>query len=928
MTAPPQTPARPPVPPRPGAGAWPGRPPGVPAVVPPPGVPLSFLAAAALGLAACGAALIWARGAAMTDPTADPVVAAAHFGMLATLSMGVAGALHQFTPVVTQRPLRSVVLARATFVTWLGAAWLLPSGIAAQQEGVVEAGGGLAAIAVTLLAVNLFAPLAARGKGHTVTGLRFALAGFIATACFGVTYMADRRGNWFDLSGHVVLAHAVIGLFAWLGLTYVAVAEKLWPMFFLAHVPGRHVAGRLAVWLIPGGVMLLSPGLLAGLAPLAWAGAVILAAGLAAHLTSLAAHVRHRRRQGGLHLLFVATAAGFLIAGVGLAVAAALVMSRAHHEGMALAAAAVTAFAGWLLAALTGHAHKVVPFILWSVLRGRGIAAGPSGRPLGFGDLYDHRVAAGSYALVTAGIAAVCGGFAATQPAALAAGGGMLAAAGLVTAANLSVTPALLLRKAPRPAAPAAEDHGRPSAQAAEPPIAAPAAGPASPGRRGGVGVTLSLTAVAVAAVAAIMAAAALGLGQAGRAPVPAAAAPVVPNGQSRLFTVELGDMFVRPSSVSVPYGTKVVLHVVNHGAMSHDLQLEGGATGTGMLAPGQARTVSYGVFGRTEQAWCTVPGHKAAGMILTITVTGTAASSSLAGRDAVISPAATPPPGWHAASPALAPAPSGTVHHITLVAEDKEIQVAPGVTQDMWTFNGQVPGPVLRGNVGDEFVVTLVNRTEMTHSLDFHAASQPMQAMTEAAPGRSVTYVFRAEYSGIYLYHCGTPPVLEHLANGMFGAVIINPPHLPAVPEEFLIVQSELYLGPQRQPGDYAKMLRGQPDAVVFNEYYDQYLYAPLHVTAGQRVRIWVLDAGPSDDSSFHVVGAQFTTVFNNGAYLLQPGNPADGAAQTMNLMPGEGGFAEFTVPAAGQYEMLDHHLDHAAAGAAGYIDASAPGR
>ena len=489
MTAPPQTPARPPVPPRPGPGAWPGRPPGVPGVVPPPGVPLSFLAAAALGLVACGAALIWARGAAMTDPTADPVLVPAHLGVLATLSMGVMGALHQFTPVVTQRPLRSAWLARATFVTWLGAAWLIPLGVGVQQEWLVEAGGGLAGTAVTLLVVNLSAPLAARGKGHTVSGLRFALAGFIATACFGVTYVADRSGNWFDLSGHVVLAHAVIGLFAWLGLTYVAVAEKLWPMFFLAHVPGRHMAGRLAVWLIPAGVTLLSPGLLAGLAPLAWTGAVILAAGLAAHLASLAAHIRHRRRQGGLHLIFVTTAAGFLIAGAGLALAAAVVMPRDHHAGMALAAAAVTAFAGWPLAALTGHAHKVVPFILWSVLRGRGIATGPSGRPLGFGDLYDHRIAAGSYALVTAGIAAACAGFAGTQPAALAAGGGMLAAAGLVAAANLSVTPALLLRKAPRPAAPAAEDHGRPSAQAAEPPMAAQAAGPA--------GDVLSLTSAA-----------------------------------------------------------------------------------------------------------------------------------------------------------------------------------------------------------------------------------------------------------------------------------------------------------------------------------------------------------------------------------------------------------------------------------------------
>src|SRR5579875_325290 len=223
---------RAPAPPAVAAGSWQGRPAGVPGAVPPPSIPLSFLAAASLGLVGCGGAWVWARTAALGDPTADPVVAAAHYGMLATLSMGVMGALHQFTPVVTQRPLRSVPLAWATFSSWLGAAWLLPSGIAAQQEGAVEAGGGLAAIAVTLLAVNLSAPLAARGKGHIVTGLRFALAGFVATACFGVTYVADRSGNWFDLSGHVVLAHAVIGLLAWLGLTYVAVAEKLWPMFF------------------------------------------------------------------------------------------------------------------------------------------------------------------------------------------------------------------------------------------------------------------------------------------------------------------------------------------------------------------------------------------------------------------------------------------------------------------------------------------------------------------------------------------------------------------------------------------------------------------------------------------------------------------------------------------------------------------------
>ena len=442
---------RPPLAPKP-AAAWAGRPPGLPAVVPPPPVPLAFLGAAAAGLVACGVALALARGAAVTNPTADPVVAAAHFGMLATLSMGVAGALHQFTPVVTQRPLRSVALAWATFAAWLGAAWLLPSGIAARQESVVEAGGGLAAIAIALLVVNLSAPLAARRKGHPVTGLRFALAGFAVTACFGVTYVADRRGNWFDLSGRIVLAHAIIGLFAWLGLTYVAVAEKLWPMFFLAHVPGRHLAGRLAVWLIPAGVLLLSPGLLAGFAPLAWAGAVVLAAGLGAHLLSMAVHLRHRRRSGGLHLAFVGTAAGFLVAGIGLALAAALVLPGHHAAGMALAAAAVAAFGGWLLEALIGHAHKVVPFIVWSVLRAKGINANLSGGPLGFADLYRQRLAVATYTLVTAGVLAVCTGLAAAWPDVLAVGGSLLAAAGLVAAVNLAATPVLLRRRSVRPA--------------------------------------------------------------------------------------------------------------------------------------------------------------------------------------------------------------------------------------------------------------------------------------------------------------------------------------------------------------------------------------------------------------------------------------------------------------------------------------------
>ncbi|MGH9055904.1 MAG: hypothetical protein ACRDYY_08610 [Acidimicrobiales bacterium] len=437
---------RPPVPT--GPGSWAGRPPGMPGAVPPPSVPLSFLAAAAVGLAACGGAWVWASGAAASDPTADAAVAAVHLGVLATLSMGVMGAMHQFTPVVTARPLRSIGLARATFATWFAAAWLLPLGVAGEQEGVVEAGGALAAVAVTLLVVNLSAPLAARGKGAPVTGLRFALAGFVATACFGVLYVADRRGNWFDLSGHVVLAHAVVGLFAWLGLTYVAVAEKLWPMFFLAHVPGRRRAGRLAVWTVPAGVALLSPGILVGILPLAAAGAALLAIGLGAHLVSLGAHVRHRRRKADLHLLYVTTAAGWLVAGAGLALAAVIVLPGDAGTGTALVAAAVASFGGWLLETLVGHAHKVVPFILWSALRSRGIATGPAGKPLMFGDLYDHTWAGITYATVTAAVAALCAGLGASDPGATAAGGVLLVLTGLIAASNLAAIPARMLRSA------------------------------------------------------------------------------------------------------------------------------------------------------------------------------------------------------------------------------------------------------------------------------------------------------------------------------------------------------------------------------------------------------------------------------------------------------------------------------------------------
>jgi hypothetical protein len=157
------------------------------------------------------------------------------------------------------------------------------------------------------------------------------------------------------------------------------------------------------------------------------------------------AHVRHRRRKADLHLVFVLTSAMWLLAGAGLSLASGLVMPHDYVFGMALAAAALIAFGGWLLTALVGHAHKVVPFIVWSALRGRGVEKNPDGKPLLFADLYDHRWAGVTYGLVTAGITGLCIGFAASLPAATAAGGGAIVATGIIVAANLSVIPTRML---------------------------------------------------------------------------------------------------------------------------------------------------------------------------------------------------------------------------------------------------------------------------------------------------------------------------------------------------------------------------------------------------------------------------------------------------------------------------------------------------
>jgi nitrite reductase (NO-forming) len=285
-------------------------------------------------------------------------------------------------------------------------------------------------------------------------------------------------------------------------------------------------------------------------------------------------------------------------------------------------------------------------------------------------------------------------------------------------------------------------------------------------------------------------------------------------------------------------------------------------------------------------------------------------------------------PDGFQARNP-NAPKPStqpaGTVHKVTFDIVEKEVEIAPGVSQLMWTYNGQVPGPILRGKVGDTFEVTLVNRaTTMTHSIDFHASKvAPNVTMRMIGPGSKFVYKFTATHSGIFMYHCGTPPVLQHIAMGMYGAVIIDPPNLPPVDHEYVFVQSELYReSDPSQPVEYNKLLAEQWDAVVFNGYVGQYTDRPIRVQPNEKIRVWVMNDGPSDISSFHVIGTIFDTVYKEGAYLLQPG-AEQGGGQALDLAPAQGGFVEFSLPVRGTYPFITHKFADAAKGAEGVFRA-----
>jgi nitrite reductase (NO-forming) len=433
---------------------------------------------------------------------------------------------------------------------------------------------------------------------------------------------------------------------------------------------------------------------------------------------------------------------------------------------------------------------------------------------------------------------------------------------------------------------------------------------------------------------------------------------------------VEARDMKFFPDTVTVPSGTRLIIEVHNTDTADvHDLVFTDGRT-SGRIAPNDSAEVDLGIVNESLDGWCSILGHKQMGMTFKVLVEGaTSQTSDTADVNAAIddgdsSQGTTSEDNGHnghsgshntdtaqtgnaadlldfmaephadftardAVLPELPPATGEPVtRKLTFEITEQVMEVAPGVTQELWTFNGQFPGPALHGRVGDTFEITLVNNGTMGHSIDFHASNlAPDEPMRTIPPGESLVYTFTAERAGIWMYHCGTMPMTAHIANGMAGAVVIEPDDLPAVDKSYLLVQSELYLGSQGGPVDVDKALGGDSnlDIVAFNGYANQYVAQPLSATVGERVRIWTLDVGPSRASSFHIVGGQFDRVWFEGAYLLgsakSPASGRDGGSQALAMQPAQGGFVELTFPEAGNYTFVTHIMADAERGARGIV-------
>jgi nitrite reductase (NO-forming) len=282
----------------------------------------------------------------------------------------------------------------------------------------------------------------------------------------------------------------------------------------------------------------------------------------------------------------------------------------------------------------------------------------------------------------------------------------------------------------------------------------------------------------------------------------------------------------------------------------------------------------------------------------------------------------------YHRVDPTLPAVPAGPVKKFTVDVFQHVTQVDPQLAPtEAWSYavngtayRGTAASPPIVVDQGDKVQITFVNgatkkmAVNMAHSIDFHAAEvAPNKNYIDVAPGRKLTIRFVAKHPGVFMYHCATQPVLMHTSAGMMGMMVVKPKGLPPVDKELWLTQEEFYLGAPGKPADMAKMTAETPDVMAFNGYANQYKGAPITVRRGEKVRMYVLDAGPSKWSAFHVIGTVFDRTYVEGVVGHD--------SQTVSFAPSQGGWVEFTLDQEGNFPFVTHAFGDMVKGAAGIL-------
>ena len=260
--------------------------------------------------------------------------------------------------------------------------------------------------------------------------------------------------------------------------------------------------------------------------------------------------------------------------------------------------------------------------------------------------------------------------------------------------------------------------------------------------------------------------------------------------------------------------------------------------------------------------------------------------------------------------------------HEIALEAVEVEAEIEPGAKFDYMTYNGQVPGPMLRVRRGDTVTLTLRNSAHSTtwHSIDLHAVYGPgggAEVLT-VLPGKSKTATFKAMYPGAFIYHCAVPDMDVHMARGMFGMIVVEPEEgLPRVDREFYIGQNETYT--KQRPGtlgprefDFDAILREDPSYVIFNGAFNALTrerFGPMHAKVGESVRIFMVNSGPNLLSSLHPIGNIWSRAWIMGALAMPPMR----FLQSVPVPPGNAIVADMDLPVPQTIKIVDHAMTRA---------------